>query len=366
MAMVRNDAIDTVKGLAIFGVIVIHVKPFAQLQPLGIDSLVMTLLIDTPARFAVPFFFMAAGYLFGRRQTGSGTAGGLAKYSARLAKLYFGWLLLYALYDAALIAVRGKAAGMGGTEVLAELQAYLSGLRPLDLLYYGSGTAGYHLWYLPALLLSTAAVYAADKLRLFGPLLGVSALLYVCGQFGQSYSGLLALPVLTRDALFFGLFYTALGYAFAAGRFAWLRPKRYRIRTLALIGAAALLLQYAERFVMVYVFEGRLGDYWLSTALLSFALFHAVLARPEMGRRSILQRFGRNSAGIYVLHVGVIQVVNLALLAAQLEHVRLTLAWNAVIAPVILVVTHYLYRGAAAGIQRAGMPVYGKRRQDAA
>ena len=71
----RIQSIDTFKGLAILGVIVIHTEPFLAIQAIRVKSYWYYLgnALQQISSFAVPFFFVAAGYFFSQGAVKGGT-----------------------------------------------------------------------------------------------------------------------------------------------------------------------------------------------------------------------------------------------------------------------------------------------------
>lgn len=62
--MERNYSIDFIKFFATVFVVCIHVNPSHDDFFLGNQENVLDVIVDTFARFAVPFFFIVSGYLF--------------------------------------------------------------------------------------------------------------------------------------------------------------------------------------------------------------------------------------------------------------------------------------------------------------
>jgi len=63
--MERNYAIDYFKFFAIFFIVCIHTTPFRGSELWGFDGNSINGIINTFARFGVPFFFVSSGFLFG-------------------------------------------------------------------------------------------------------------------------------------------------------------------------------------------------------------------------------------------------------------------------------------------------------------
>ncbi len=77
---------------AIFSVVVIHVFPR--------DSQIGLFILDNVSRFAVPFFFTASGYLFGKKMIHTrDSIDYFKRYIIKILKLYLCWLFFYMMYD---------------------------------------------------------------------------------------------------------------------------------------------------------------------------------------------------------------------------------------------------------------------------
>ncbi|MDQ0861570.1 acyltransferase family protein [Bacillus sp. V2I10] len=94
--MERNYAIDFIKFFAIFAVVVIHTFP--------LDSQIGLFILDNLSRFAVPFFFVASGYLFGIKILNTRESVVYFKrYVIKIVKIYVCWLIFYTIYDVLVI-----------------------------------------------------------------------------------------------------------------------------------------------------------------------------------------------------------------------------------------------------------------------
>lgn len=180
-------------------------------------------MIDILARFAVPFFFVSSGYLFLQKMKGifEKNAVGVMeiqlayfrRYVLKLVKLWSAWFLFYFLFELSVKFIETEKSSEALTAMVLD---YVSNIFTLDLLVYGAGYSQYHLWFLLALIWSVAVLFAFYKLKMLSLLFILSLGLNIFGLFGQSYSFLYEVSLNTRDALFFGLFYTTLGAVLGA------------------------------------------------------------------------------------------------------------------------------------------------------
>ena len=157
--------INCFKLLAALFVIMIHTSPLTSVSPEA--DFVLTRII---ARTAVPFFFMVTGFFVLPKALGD-TRRGL-RYLRRIGLIYLASMLLY-------LPVNLYAGHFNGT-----------GLGGLLKMILTDGTF-YHLWYLPALLLGFALVWAGLKFLPLKAVLPISVVLYLAGLPGDSYYGFL-------------------------------------------------------------------------------------------------------------------------------------------------------------------------------
>ncbi|WP_219621194.1 acyltransferase [Bacillus sp. M6-12] len=325
--MERNYAIDLVKFFAIFAVVIIHTFPA--------NGEIGYFILDNLSRFAVPFFFAASGYLFGSKITITSRKDQyFSKYMIKILKLYMYWFAFYFIYDVILMYFQGH--------FQEEWSKYLKEFTLLNIVYYGRGTSGYQLWFLPALIWSVLAIFTFYRLKLIYLLFLVSLGLNIMGLFGQSYSKFYQLEVeTTRDAMFFGLFYTTLGFTFAIG---FTRLRKLSFITIVSLLAVFFLLQAGESYFIDKIRGGSHGEYFISTIPLTVMLFLFVLKCKTLGKGMFITRVGGKSLGIYVIHVFFINLVTLARNHLGLNHLIDNLVWNTSITIFIFVISYLAYQ----------------------
>ncbi|MEC5425945.1 acyltransferase [Virgibacillus sp. C22-A2] len=216
--MERNYSLDFIKFFAILAVVAIHTGTVRGVQIGGIHGDDVDFVIDTLARFAVPFFFVASGYLLVQRmkeiaqkhprETMKPQLDYFRKYTIKLVKLWFAWFVFYFLFDLSIKFIETEKTAPALQTMIID---YAANIFTFDLIYYGAGHSQYHLWFLLALIWSVIILFIFMKLKLLPYLVIISLGLNIFGLFGQSYSSFYEVTVNTRDALFFGLFYTSLG-----------------------------------------------------------------------------------------------------------------------------------------------------------
>ncbi len=208
----RNyGVLDIAKFISALLVIAIHCAPFYQ-----VNETWNFVYVQIIARLAVPFFFMASGWLFFQKldiQKGAKDEGNLhvlKRYWLRILKLYLVWS---ALYLPLLIASWIKG-GFGFSACIRFLR---------DFLFNGTF---YHLWFLPALLLGILIVYILIMKYKRRSALCICFILYMLGMLINVYgSELINVPLLNsllslyesvlvtaRNGIFFAPLYLLLGF----------------------------------------------------------------------------------------------------------------------------------------------------------
>ncbi|MFC0273403.1 acyltransferase [Metabacillus herbersteinensis] len=304
--MERNNAIDFIKFFAIFAVLVIHIFPR--------DNQIGLFILDNFSRFAVPFFFTASGYFFGKKIIHTkDSIDYFKRYIVRITKLYVCWLFFYMMYDVLIIY---KVAA----DAPNEFEQYFNHFSFLDLIYYGRGTSGYQLWFLPALIWSVIILFGFFKFKKVRLLLIASLILNLIGLFGQSYSVFYDFPLSTRDALFIGLFYTTLGFFFAFNKI-FKKAKAITAKTYLLLIFIFAAIQAAEGYLLDKVLSGGYGEYFLSTIFLTSFLFLFVLNNNTLGKGLFITKIGGRALGIYIVHVFFINIFDIILLELDMDDI---------------------------------------------
>ena len=327
--MNRNTTLDFLKFFAIAGVVVIHTKPFIENE--------IGLALNSLARFAVPFFFIISGYLFTKKLNNDLTRYG--KQIIKLTKLYLSWYLVYLAYD--LIVMISSNTDKSFLENI--YQYSYENLSVINLIYYGTGTSGYQLWYLPTLILATIVLFVFLSVNRVKYLLIGSLILHIFGVIGESYTLILDTWFQTREVLFFGLFYTTLGAFIAKNENAVyfsLKSKYY-----LMLGLLFCALQVLERYILIAKLGETLSsDFVFTTIFASLFLFLFALKSPNIGSESLLTKIGGNAVGIFVIHVLIMKIGDRFIELINLEAVKDTIAWDLFYTPIILIISFYLYQ----------------------
>jgi surface polysaccharide O-acyltransferase-like enzyme len=282
-----NHSVETLRVLAAFGVVLIH----SFHAPSGV--LWLDVVVVQASRFAVPFFFAAAGYFFARSLVAGRSRGRQYwRVTKTLLLLHVAWSVVYFVNPPL-----GRIAEVGIAPAYAERLTDLVA-RPWDFVLVGPGP---HLWFLVALWLAITIVVLVHS----GPrptlLLPLAAALYIVGALGGSYADTvlgLHLPMVTRDGPFLSTLPVALG--FRAG----LSGTVPRLRDGVLMLALGLVGHFCELALLSHSQADGVVDvnYVFCTVLMGHGALLVGLARLPFLERSWLAGWGTATRGIYLSH----------------------------------------------------------------
>lgn len=314
----RNYSIDFMKFFCITAIVCIHLAPFSG-SKLGI-------IINTLCRVALPLIFICSGYLF------------LSKFSKEHSKKYFYKMLkLFIISNILYLLLLIFINILFHNGIRSTIYYYFSNLKLTDF-YYGDGMIEFHLWYLTAMVLIVPMMYFTVKYNLINKMLILAGILNISGIFIYNCGHLKN----NRDAIFFALFYCTLGM-YLKTKEEIIKEKlnnkiNYRYLLLILLFT---LTSVIERFIYDYVFI-KTGDIYISTIPLSILIF--VLCITEIKEKdNILCKVGRKSFGIYVVHIGVINLINIFLYKVGMLQFTSTIFWQIIGTPMIMILSLISY-----------------------
>lgn len=272
-------------------------------------------------RFAVPVFFIIAGFLFMRTWQREPDAGALLRrYAVRLLKLFFFWAFFFSIVPPYV----GGAPQGNGAVLLQHLENILR--HPRYFLFTGYV---YHLWFLSSLLQGITVVWLCLRFWNVRGALLVGGVFYAVALLGASYAGTRAgfqTPFDMKNGPFTSTLWVALGV--------WLAQRRKFpiVPGLGLMGLG-LACHLAEAFWLRHAFQRPLMDnnFLIGTIPYALGLVWLALAQPTRGR--VLAGLGTASLGIYVLHVYVIECLR------RLPLEGTFLQWSWVFAVAVLAIT---------------------------
>ena len=285
----RNlNGIDLMKFIAAMLVVAGHVRPFLSYS-LTLDVFVIHVL----ARVTIQFFFMTAGFLLFKKiefplRGNQKNNKIIFSYCKRVIILYVIWTFIYV----------GAAFAYFTSQFGFNLYGFY--------IFYRILQDGSHLWYLSALVVAVVSVYWALHYLTFKRALILGVILYMVGLFGDAYYGIagnigigkvvdvyLDLFATSRNGLFFGFFFVAMGAYFAKTGFRIKNPFPAFFVFMAALTAEVFLL--------------RLYSHPLNFNLLFFAfpasvyLFSGML-EMQLKERGIYRWLRDGSLIVYLIH----------------------------------------------------------------
>jgi surface polysaccharide O-acyltransferase-like enzyme len=274
-----NFGIEVGRILALFGVVTLHGASLG----LYATAPVFGYIADTASRFAVPLFFLMAGWFWKDSQLRD-PATASKRLLRRVGLPYAFWFLVYVALDVTAVLYPSTSE--------MSLKSYL--LFPI------SGGPGFHLWFLPALFMGTTLSWFG--LRRVGTRLTFAAsfMLYLCGVAMWYYLAAFrpeTNPVLFRNGLFFAPLFLVGGHLLR-GRL----PSYGLSLGLALTGA---VLHGVEGYM---IGQYPLG-HDLSVGTVPFAVGMFSLFVRGFKDRSSVAALGKDVFGGYLLHLLILMAV---------------------------------------------------------
>ncbi len=290
--MKRNYTIDTLRTIATFLVILLHISASFVIEGKENDAYDISFwignVIDSFTRICVPLFVLISGlHLVGRKESFKQSYG---KRASRILLPIFVWTIIYLMYKAALQYLSSNA---------IDYKPLFSSLI--------SGKPFYHMWYL----------YMIIGLYFFAPILNnnislisrkalwlISVFLLFFGMLNSAYN-----LFLRNSPSFLLWFIDYLGY-FLLGYMFKNSNKNISIITLAIIYLISSVLISILSFYTIKHFDSLYFYSYLSplvvVASLSFYKIFQQIRLPE----NILSRISNLTLGIYLIHAGILDVIN--------------------------------------------------------
>ncbi|MEO8882976.1 MAG: acyltransferase [Devosia sp.] len=313
---VRQAGLDGLRVISFIGIVALHanVRGAFPAGPVGFIA-------DEVSRFAVPAFFLLSGYLW-KPELIARPGKLVARVAARVLPAFIFWLIVYWTAGAfGLI-------GWYGVEA-----SHWSLARDLV-----TGGAGFHLWFLPALIFGTGVVALIAPLGWRGSI-AVAFVLYCFGAAIGAYGPLLFHRHLDNWVFRNGLFFAPL---FLLGG-AWLRVKARQVLALpalwlAVSAFAFLLLNIAEGYFVAGNYP--VGhDFSLATPGLAASIM--AIAMRFQTRDRVLAALGELTFSAFLLHLLILEtLLRFGLRGRPVETIVLTVVFSfataATIRPVLV------------------------------
>ena len=289
--MIRYQAIDFFRLIAIMAVISIHTSPFGGDASHDFFKY-LNIIINQSARFAVPFFFIISGYFWGIKvRNDQQLYPATKKMIKRLFLVFMFWSFIYILPY--------------GPEHLGEIEYFYSGVIDIikNPIYFAFNGTKVHLWFLVSLGLAVFIVALFLHLKAMKLLIAFSILLYLFGLAAASYSETalgIHIKFNTRNGPFFSTIFFLTGYILSTHR-----PTDSYLKYGFIIAAIGSIFHFGEisyLYTSYGVYPGS-HDYVLGTYFMGLGIALMALSDHPAFHSKIISMMGKYVLGIYVVHL---------------------------------------------------------------
>lgn len=304
----RLASLECLRVVAILGVISQHIVSPGLFQKPGTTVNVIISLVEQLRNFAVPFFFLISGYFFGKSiQTGKPVSATLIRYATWFAPMWLIWTAIYAFTP--------SNWGETGSGVLRPM--YWQFLLTIDWITLHPFAFPWfmppgHQWFLTGLLVGLTTVAFLHSFNLLRVGLAVAAVLYMIGLILRTEIFVVQpLPLSRYFAMELAetLIFTLSGWWLS---FHLKKPNLKLGVFLAITGYALAVIESGT--IWHHIDKGleqfTTGQLMLGTIPFTLGIFLIALAKPNLGRSTILPTLAKLTFGVYMSHVLVIRALN--------------------------------------------------------
>lgn len=302
--MSKSYGIEFVRVVAIFAVVVIHAYP--SWTEVGA-------FLGQVARFAVPFFFIVAGYLFQLKlaRLSDGQLTYVWQYLWRIGLIYLTWHFVYSVWPIFSVENWGQIHQAGFYSVIkAGLLGIIQSAQGHLAYFLFAGGRGFHLWFLPSLAMGISLLFIANWCRCFAVGCVVALALFVVallvGPYKETSVGL-DYSFNPRNGPFFSSVFVFMGAVLGKN---WFKPS-YFLGWFLL--ASGLALHMLEVCWLEYRHDIPISkhDYVAGTLLYGLGVSVLAICWQPKGKFKEFSLLGRYALGIYLVHLLVLYSLNL-------------------------------------------------------
>jgi len=291
----RNFSIDTFRVFSIFFVILHHQNtfqfPYNYYDGSGIFRFLYCLVHNIRL---LPFFFIAAGYFFGKAiLRGEAWQKRFITYNKRLLRLFCIWTFIYAFTS---------PHWLSDIKQYGFFQPLIGNITTIiqhPFNFFMTGT-NENLWYFPALIIALTILSIFVFLRIERYIIPFGFILYLTALLGKSYSVLpfgYHVDFEMRQGPFVSTLFVAMG---------WLLSKKddYKTKTAVTLIFTGLLMMLIEITFLWFTFRaGPTQEYLFGTIPFCLGVFWLALSQPDIGKGTFLPELGKLTLGVYVVHI---------------------------------------------------------------
>ena len=328
MSQHRVASFEFGRIIATIAIIALHSQIFMQ-APLFYGQPLLGMGLNQISRFAVPLFFIMAGYFIQPRLTAE-LGPYLWRYARPLLIMWVSWSVIYLIlpFNFHLVSTEGYF-----VERSFYWQKLLS--TPLNTLFEGGLV---HLWYIPGLLSGLAVITLLLRFNLSRFIIPVATALFIFGLMAGSYVQITDVnsPIFTRNGPFFSTFMIMLGFEVRRRHISI--ELKYAI--IMMVVGFGLFIGEAN-YLSLHENGSFFHDFLFGTPLWALGIFFILLAKPNLGNHKLTHSLSKDVLGIYLCH--------LIIVIYYLNIVRI-LDINPIVAsvcavPVIFIVSTMIVRG---------------------
>ncbi|MEC6831412.1 acyltransferase family protein [Photobacterium toruni] len=293
MSQHRIASFEFGRIIATIAIIALHSQIFMQ-APLFDGQPLLGMGLNQVSRFAVPLFFIMAGYFIQPRLT-TECVPYLWRYARPLIIMWVSWSIIYLIFpfNFHLVTTEGY---------IAERTFYWQKLltTPLNTLFEGGLV---HLWYIPGLLSGLTIITVLLRLKLSRLIIPIATLLFIFGLMAGSYAQIteLSSPIFTRNGPFFSTFMIMLGFE--------IRRRNISISlkySIVMMTIGFCLFIGEANYLSLQENGSFFHDFLFGTPLWALGIFFVLLARPNLGDYKIIHSLSKDVLGIYLCHLLVV------------------------------------------------------------
>ncbi|MEC6814699.1 acyltransferase family protein [Photobacterium toruni] len=293
MSQHRIASFEFGRIIATIAIIALHSQIFMQ-APLFDGQPLLGMGLNQVSRFAVPLFFIMAGYFIQPRLT-TECVPYLWRYARPLIIMWVSWSIIYLIFpfNFHLVTTEGY---------IAERTFYWQKLltTPLNTLFEGGLV---HLWYIPGLLSGLTIITVLLRLKLSRLIIPIATLLFIFGLMAGSYAQIteLSSPIFTRNGPFFSTFMIMLGFE--------IRRRNISISlkySIIMMTIGFCLFIGEANYLSLQENGSFFHDFLFGTPLWALGIFFVLLARPNLGDYKIIHSLSKDVLGIYLCHLLVV------------------------------------------------------------
>ena len=288
----RNDGYASLDALKLLLAVIVVLRHAGQVW-FDKGSVFYSIFTNFLSPVAVPVFFSISGFLFFSKDR---TVNNLKKYIFRILRLYLVWCIIYSPF-----VVRS---------FIASDVEFISGIIWVIKNSIFSGFY-YHLWFLPALIFATIFVFLLDNRLKSEYIVALGAILYILGTVINTYGiGINTelyrwyeeIFLTTRNGLFFGTFFVAIGKYTAE------RKKEMSWNDWAFFSVSCLLF-ILESYYLIIIKDATVVNMNISSMLIAPSLLILVICKFRDMCIAGHKVFRSSSTVVFCIHPFVIILV---------------------------------------------------------